>query len=174
MILWLIGYRCTGKSTLARLVAERLRWRWIDADAEIERRAGKSIAAIFAEDGEPAFRDLEAEVIAELARRDRLAAATGGGAPMRPESRRVISGSGTVVWLRAEPTTILARLRADDRTADRRPPLSNSGPLEEIMQILEARSPIYKQLADVTIHTDRRKPAELAEEIIAYCKLNIQ
>ena len=60
MILTLIGYRATGKTTLARLLAERLGWDWIDADVEIERRAGKSIARIFAEEGEPAFRDLEA------------------------------------------------------------------------------------------------------------------
>ena len=72
MILTLIGYRATGKTTLARLLAERLDWDWIDADVEIERRAGKSIARIFAEDGEPVFRNIEAQVIADLCRRDRL------------------------------------------------------------------------------------------------------
>ena len=80
MILTLIGYRAVGKTTLAKLLAERLGWDWIDADVEIERRAGKSIARIFAEEGEPAFRDLEAKVIADLCRRDRLVLAAGGGA----------------------------------------------------------------------------------------------
>ena len=88
MILTLIGYRATGKTTLAGLLAERLGWDWIDADVEIERRAGKSIACIFAEDGEPAFRDLEAQVIADLCRRDRLVLAAGGGAPCGPKAAR--------------------------------------------------------------------------------------
>ena len=99
MLLTLIGYRATGKTTLARLLAERLGWDWIDADVEIERRAGKSIARIFAEQGEPAFRDLEAQVIADLCRRDRLVLAAGGGAPLRPESRRAMREAGKVVWL---------------------------------------------------------------------------
>ena len=79
-ILILIGYRATGKTTLARLLAQRLGWDWIDADVEIERQAGKSIARMFAEDGEPAFRDLEARVIADLCGRPRLVLAAGGGA----------------------------------------------------------------------------------------------
>ncbi len=78
LMLSLIGYRATGKTTLAKLLAERLGWEWLDADAEIERAAGKSIARIFAEDGEPAFRDLEARVVADLCRRERLVLATGG------------------------------------------------------------------------------------------------
>ncbi len=82
MIVSLIGYRATGKTTLARLVAERLGWDWIDADAEIERRAGKSVSRIFAEDGEPAFRAIEVQVIAELCRRDRWVLAAGGGAAL--------------------------------------------------------------------------------------------
>ncbi|MHB8901788.1 MAG: shikimate kinase, partial [Thermoguttaceae bacterium] len=72
MNLTLIGYRATGKTTLARLLAERLGWDWIDADVEIERVAGKTIARIFAEDGEPVFRDIEARVIADLTGRSNL------------------------------------------------------------------------------------------------------
>ncbi len=87
MIITLIGYRATGKTTLAKLLAERLDWPWIDADAEIERRAGKSIAEIFADDGEPAFRDLEAQVIADLCREDQLVLSAGGGAPLREAAR---------------------------------------------------------------------------------------
>jgi len=94
MILTLIGYRATGKTTLGRLLAQRLGWDWIDADVEIERRADKSIGQIFADDGEPAFRDLEARVIADLCRRDRLVLAAGGGAPLRPESRMAMREAG--------------------------------------------------------------------------------
>lgn len=166
MILSLIGYRATGKTTLAKLLAERLGWDWIDADVEIEHRAGKSIARIFSEDGEPAFRDLEATVVADLCRRDRLVLAAGGGAPLRPENRQSMRTAGKVVWLTARPETIFARMTDDATTADRRPPLSDRSGLEEIVQLLAQREPIYREVADLIVDTEGKPPAELAEEII--------
>jgi shikimate kinase len=130
MILTLIGYRATGKTTLARLLAQRLGWDWIDADVEIERRAGKAIARIVAEDGEPAFRDLEAAAIADLCGRTRLVVAAGGGAPRRLESRDAMRAAGKVVWLTARPETILARMSGDATTASRRPALTDRTGLE--------------------------------------------
>jgi len=171
MILTLIGYRATGKTTLARLLAERLGWNWIDADVEIERRAGKSIARIFAEDGEPAFRDLEAQVIADLCRRTRLVLAAGGGAPMRPESRRAMRQGGKVVWLMARPETILQRMSADATTADRRPSLTGKSPLKEIVDLLRRREPIYQESADLRIDTEAKTAAQVAAEILAQLKL---
>jgi len=167
MLLILIGYRATGKTTLARLLAERLGCDWIDADVEIERRAGKSIARIFAEDGEPAFRDLEAEVIADLCRRDRLVLAAGGGAPMRRGSRRAMREHGTVIWLVAQPETILARITADATTAARRPNLTDRGPLEEIIHLLVAREPIYRRSAHLVVDTEGKTPERIADEILA-------
>jgi shikimate kinase len=178
MILTLIGYRATGKTTLARLVAGRIAWDWIDADTEIERRAGKSISRIFAEDGEPAFRDLEAGVISEFCRRNRLVLAAGGGAPLRPENRRAMRAGGKVVWLTARPETILARMAADATTAARRPSLTDRPALEEIIQLLARREPIYSEAADLIVDTEGRQPAEVAEEIIktmqiGHCKMQI-
>ena len=166
MILTLVGYRATGKTTLARLLAERLGWDWIDADVEIEHRAGKSIARIFAEDGEPAFRDMEAQVIADLCRRDRLVLAAGGGAPLRPESRRAMREAGKVVWLTARPETILARMATDATTVARRPNLTDRTPLEEIVELLKARETVYRELADWAVDTEGRTPTELAADII--------
>jgi shikimate kinase len=166
MNLVLIGYRATGKTTLARLLAERLGWSWLDADVEIERRAGKSIARIFAEEGEPAFRDLEAQVIADLCRRQQLVLAAGGGAPLRAENRRAMHAGGRVVWLTASPETILARMSADATTATRRPSLTDQGPLEEIVQLLARREPIYQETADWTVPTEGRTPKQLVEEIL--------
>jgi shikimate kinase len=166
MILTLIGYRATGKTTLAELLARRLGWEWVDADVEIERRAGKSIAQIFAEDGEPAFRDLEAQVIADLCRRDRLVLAAGGGAPMREENRLTIRQSGKVVWLTARPETILKRMSGDAATAERRPSLTGHAPLEEIVQLLARREPMYRETADFTVDTENRTPQELTAEIL--------
>src|SRR5262245_29272304 len=86
----LSSYRGTGQSTLARELANRLHYDWADADDIIEQRAGKSIAAIFADAGEPAFRDLEAQVVEELAIRNRVVAALGGGAVLRQSNRAAI------------------------------------------------------------------------------------
>jgi shikimate kinase len=166
MILTLIGYRATGKTTLAQLVAQRLGWDWIDADVEIERRAGKTIARIFAEDGEPAFRDLEAAVIADLCGRDRLVLAAGGGAPMRAESRQAMRAGGKVVWLTARPETIFTRMFGDATTAARRPSLTGKDPLAEIVELLERREPTYREAADFVVDTEGRTPDELAVNIL--------
>jgi shikimate kinase len=163
----LIGYRATGKTTLARLLAEKLGWTWVDADVEIEHRAGKSIARIFAEEGEPVFRDLEAEVIADLCGRDRLVLAAGGGAPLRPESRRAMRHSGQVVWLTAQPETIHSRMCGDTTTAARRPSLTEKGPLEEISHLLAVREPIYHESCHHAIETEGKTPDRLVDEILA-------
>ncbi|MEN6459128.1 MAG: shikimate kinase [Thermoguttaceae bacterium] len=168
MLLALIGYRATGKTTLAKLLAERLGWAWIDADPEIERVAGQSIERIFAERGEPAFRDLESQVIADLCRRDRLVLATGGGAPLRPENRHALRTAGKIVWLRARPETILARMTADPITPARRPNLTDKSPLAEIVQLLEVRTPLYEELADLAVDTEGKSPDELAAEILTW------
>jgi shikimate kinase len=166
MNLTLIGYRATGKTSLARLLAERLGWDWIDADVEVERRAGKSIARIFAEDGEPAFRDLEAEVTAELLGRGRLVLASGGGAPMRPETRQAMRGGGRVVWLQARPETIHRRMGGDETTAARRPDLTDRGGLQEIVDLLGRREPIYRQTAHLEVDTEGKDLEALADEIL--------
>jgi len=166
MFLTLIGYRATGKTTLARLLAERLGWDWVDADVEIERRAGKSIARIFAEDGEAAFRALEVAITADLCRRERLVLAAGGGAPLREENRRAMKAAGPVGWLRALPETIHQRMAADATTAVRRPNLTAGGGLAEIVELLRRREPIYQEAAAVEIDTEGRSPEQLVAEIV--------
>ena len=171
MNLILIGYRATGKTTLARLLAGRLGWHWTDADVEIERKAGKSIKRIFAEDGEPAFRDLEAQVIADLCNRQDLVLAAGGGAPLREDSRRLMRQSGSVVWLVARPETILARMSADATTPGRRPNLTDQPPLEEIVHLLARREPIYRESAHLVVDTEGKTPERLADEILQRLEL---
>jgi shikimate kinase len=165
-MLTLIGYRATGKTTVARILAQRLGWEWIDADIEIERRAGKSIARIFAEDGEPAFRDLEVEVTGDLCQQPRLVLAAGGGAPMRAENRLAMGNGGTVVWLKALPETIHRRMTGDATTAGRRPDLTAQGGLDEIVQLLARREPIYEETADFAIDTENKTPEAIAAEIL--------
>jgi shikimate kinase len=162
----LIGYRATGKTTLAQELARRLGWQWIDADVEIERRAGKTIARIFAEDGEPAFRDLEALVIDDLCQHSRLVLAAGGGAPLRADNREALRRAGTVVWLTAAVDTIFARMFGDATTASRRPSLTDKDPRQEIVDLLDARTPIYRQTAHLTVDTEGRTPEEIVDEVV--------
>jgi shikimate kinase len=162
----LIGYRGVGKSAVAKLLALRLGWDWIDADVEIELRAGKSIAEIFADDGEPVFRDLESAVVAELAQRPHVVIALGGGAVLREQNQAALE-SCSVVWLRASVDTILARIGADPATAARRPNLTIAGGRAEVESLLSAREPIYRRIAAIAVDTDDKTPAAVAEAILA-------
>jgi shikimate kinase len=164
--IFLIGYRGTGKSTVARLLAERLKWDSIDADDEVEIRAGKTIAGIFAQQGERSFRDLEANVVAALCRRQRVVISLGGGAILREESRQAVRRAGQVVWLTAEVDTIESRLAADATTAQRRPNLTAAGGRAEIEVHLAEREPKYRECATLVVVTDGKTSAEVADEIM--------
>ncbi len=96
MFIALIGYRGCGKTAVAQLAALRLGWDWVDADVEIELRAAKSIAAIFADAGEQKFRDLESAMLGELIQRDRCAMALGGGVVLREENRRLLRNASEI------------------------------------------------------------------------------
>ncbi len=164
--IFLIGYRGTGKTTVARLVARRLGRESIDADAEIERRAGKLIAAVFAEDGEPAFRAIESAVIADLARTG-LVVSTGGGAILSEANRAAMQAAGPIVWLTASVDTIAKRIAADAATARLRPNLTAVGGRAEIEAVLAYRTPIYKACATFVVDTEGKDPAAVADEIVA-------
>lgn len=166
--LFLIGYRGCGKSTVGRLLAERLGWASIDSDDEVERAAGKAIAAIFAEDGEPAFRDLEEATVRDLSERDDTVISLGGGAVLREPTRAVLAAAGPVVWLTAPAETLAARIAGDAATGDRRPSLTGLSGLAEVERVLAQREPIYKQCANVAIETGERPPAAIADEIATW------
>jgi shikimate kinase len=164
---FLIGYRGTWKSTIAPLLAERLGYDWIDADDELELRAGKSIAQIFADDGENKFRDLEVEIVAKLSKRSRTVVALGGGAILREANRAVIRTAGPVVWLTANVETLAARIAADKTTAARRPSLTKFAGRAEIEAVLAERTPIYRECATLVVDTEGKTPAQAADEIVA-------
>ncbi|CAN5789270.1 shikimate kinase AroK [soil metagenome] len=164
----LIGYRGSGKSTVGRLLADRLGRPFVDADKEIEARAGRSIASIFANQGEAAFRDLEAAVLLDLiGRTDGAVLATGGGVILRESNREALRRYGFVAWLTADPETLVKRLGSDPAG---RPALTSSGLLGEINEVLESRSPLYRAVADLSVDTSKDHPAEVAEAVLVAWK----
>lgn len=162
----LVGYRGTGKSTVGRLVADALGWAFVDADAELESRAGRSVREIFAEQGEPAFREMESAVLADLLARERLVLATGGGVVLRADNRERLRGA-FVVWLTASVEVIDARLCGDPSTAARRPALTGLPAREEIVRLLAEREPLYREVADAVVDAADPSPDAVASRILA-------
>jgi shikimate kinase len=167
MVITLIGYRGSGKSAVAAPLAARLGWTWCDADDEIERRAGKSIREIFADDGESHFRELERLVLAELLGKNRLIVAAGGGAVLNEETRCRMQNAGPVVWLQAGVELLERRIRDDRATAERRPNLTLHGGRREIEETLSRREPLYRECATVTVATDSLSIDEVVEQVFA-------
>lgn len=164
----LIGYRGTGKTTVAALLAERLGCAWLDADVRLEEKLGCSIAAFIGARGEPAFRDEEAALLGELLEHFPGVVATGGGVVLRPANRELLRRLGRpVVWLTAPAGVIRGRLAADPTTQSRRPALAGGDPLAEVAQALSDREPLYRACADVVIDGAVDPPSIVAERIIA-------
>lgn len=164
MLITLIGYRGSGKTTVARALAERLGWDWVDADDLIEIRAGRTIREIFAAEGEPGFRRREREALAELLDGERHVLAAGGGAILDPETRRQMKAAGPVVWLQASVGVLASRIDGDAATAERRPNLAGGG-VDEITRLLAEREPLYRECASHSIYTDRLSVDEIVERI---------
>ena len=169
----LIGYRGTGKSTVGMRLARRLKWDWVDADNEVELRAGRSIKDIFATEGEPSFRKLEREVIVDLLGRDHLVLSTGGGAILNEETRRDLQAAGPVIWLNASVETIAARILGDSSTASRRPKLTATGGILEIRELMANREPFYRDCASIVVQTDGMAMADVVKTILAQLPANL-
>ena len=162
----LIGFMGTGKTSVGRLVAELLRFDFLDTDELIQSNTGRTIADIFAQDGEPAFRALERQVVAQLARHEKTVIATGGGLPTNPENLALLRTYALVVCLCAPPEKIWERVRHQSH----RPLLLDADPQKKIRDLLKLRDPFYRQ-ADVLINTDQRSAREVAQQIALQFKL---
>jgi shikimate kinase len=158
----LVGMMGAGKSTVGRRLAARLGLNFVDADAEIEAAAGMSIPEIFAEHGEPYFRDGEARVIARLLDGGACVIATGGGAWMRAETRERIRAKGISVWLKADSDVLLRRVK---RRSDR-PLLQTTDPAATIEKLVAERYPLYAE-ADLTLLSREVPHDRIVDECIA-------
>jgi len=157
----LIGFMGTGKTAVGRRVAARLGCPFVDTDTLIEERAGRPIPRIFAEDGEAAFRQLEAEVVDAAAGRDGVVIATGGGVVLRPENMARLRQTGVIVALRADPKAILARVGGSVR------PLLAGDPEGSIRRLLAERDVLYGE-ADLAVDTTALSPEDAAARVIAF------
>ena len=169
-IIWLTGYRGTGKTTAGEILARKLGWDFVDADAFLEFVAGIPVREIFRVRGEGAFRDLEERVTLELSSRTNTVVSTGGGVILREANRRVLRESGLVVWLRAPAKLLQERIEADTTTVDRRPNLTSQGGLAEIETLLFMREPLYRNVATIHLDTSALSPEEVADRILASWK----
>ena len=163
--IYLIGYRCTGKSTVGRKMADRLDLGFADTDALITAKEKRSIARIVADQGWPYFRNLEKNCLAQLAARPDTVVATGGGIILHPDNIARMQVSGQIVWLQASPGTIMNRLAQDPATAASRPALTQQAVPEEIRATLAERTGYYHRAADWSLPTDTASPDELVTQI---------
>jgi shikimate kinase len=159
----LMGYRGTGKSTVGRLLAVRLGRELVSTDAEIVRRAQRTIPEIVAQEGWQFFRDMESDVCRELASLDQLIIDTGGGAIFRAQNVEALKKNSTVFWLTASVETIAKRIGGDKQ----RPSLTGTKSfVDEIQDVLRERTPKYQAAADHRIVTDNRSVTQLVETIL--------
>jgi shikimate kinase len=162
----LYGFMGVGKTTIGKLLATRLNYEFIDMDTEIEKRMGMPISKIFQIHGEIKFRQIEAQLVEELSRRDRLVIACGGGAIADPDNAEALRGSAKMVYLTASIEEIIRRTSLDNS----RPLLDVPNLTEVASSLLEKRKPIYLQYAEATVDTTGRTPDEIASTIMEELK----
>lgn len=161
----LIGYRCTGKTSVGKKLSGRLGLPFFDTDDLIIERAGMPISKIVEKGGWDLFRRKEKEAIEELSSMRESIIATGGGAFDDHENREALKRNGLFVWLAADVKTIMERMLADQDSPARRPSLSHNDIETETAMILKKREPTYRELADLTIDTSEKDIDPIADEI---------
>jgi shikimate kinase len=167
MNIFLIGYRCTGKSTVGKRVAEKLNWKFMDADAELVSDQGLSIAQLVSQSGWQTFRRIEKSVLARLCQSECQVIATGGGVVLDEENVRCMKHNGPVIWLRATPETVYTRMIHDQNTLASRPALTNGKLLDEIKETLSDRQPLYELAMSGFVDTDNKSADAVCTEILS-------
>jgi shikimate kinase len=159
----LVGYRGTGKTAVGEKLAKILSWPLLQLDDMIVQRAGCSISKIVEKSGWDYFRDLESEAVAKAANKDSCIIDTGGGVILREQNVALLKENGILFWLKADPDTIISRIKDD---ANRPSLTGNKSFIEEVQEILQQRTPLYQMAQDVTIETSGRTIDSIADEIV--------
>lgn len=155
--IFLIGYRATGKSTVGKILAHLLSWKFFDTDEEIEKYTSKSIKQIFETYGEEKFREIESEVLEKISRNENIVVSTGGGIILKEKNREILK-QGFVVLLESEIKTIIERMKKDNN----RPALTNLPLEEEIKKTLSERQILYQEIFHIKILNENTNPENLA------------
>jgi len=158
----LVGPMGAGKSTIGRMLAKEIGYRFLDSDRIIEDRCGANIPWIFDVEGEDGFRQRETAMLRELAEEESTVLATGGGAVMRPENHELLKKASVVVYLRTSIEQQVERTRKDRN----RPLLQNDDPEAVLRKLFAIRDPIYTELADIVMHTDRKSPRLVVRQLV--------
>ncbi|MEE2659188.1 MAG: shikimate kinase [Candidatus Latescibacterota bacterium] len=161
----LVGYRAAGKSTLGRLVAERLGWPYLDIDRGIDEYSGKTIKALYEEDGDTAYRDVESQVVAEMCAQDERVIAFGAGSLIRKSNREHARRGSLIFYLKVSPEVLWERICADPGSEETRPKLSSGG-LAEVVEMLAQRAPVYRECANEVLD-GTQPPEQLADRVAA-------
>ena len=159
--IFLVGLMGAGKTSVGKLLAQRLRKQFFDCDQEVERTTGVKIAVIFEIEGEGGFRVRESKMLAELARRQNVLIATGGGAVLSEANRRLLTSNGIVVYLRAAPADLWRRTRHDKQ----RPLLNTEDRMGRIEELFAQRDPLYREIADIIVDTGSQSLGALAGRV---------
>lgn len=165
MKIFLIGYRCTGKTTIGQILAKSILIDFIDIDQIIEKESKLNIALIVKKYGWDYFRSLEKKALFNTKYSDNLIVATGGGIVMDHENLNFIKNSGFCIWLDADIKTILKRLQNDAQTALSRPSLTDNTLLEETKKLLNSRKPLYEKSSHMKIDTAGKTPHKIVNII---------
>ncbi|MDA3902203.1 MAG: shikimate kinase [Desulfuromusa sp.] len=163
----LTGFMGTGKTTVGRLLAERIGYKFFDTDALIEAQIGQTISKFFQTQGEAAFRKLESELVEKLAQQKELVIATGGGLVLNPGNVAVLGATGKIICLTAQPEEILARVA---KQQDVRPLLQERDPQAKIIALLQQRDAVYQQFPQLS--TSKRTPEELVNMLLKHTSLS--
>ena len=166
----LIGPMGSGKSTIGKIIAQRLHREFQDSDHFIEERTGVDIARIFDVEGEQGFRDRESNALIELLNDNDRVIATGGGSVLRGENQQLLKQKGYIVFLDTSLNQQMQRLARDKK----RPLLQTENPRQRLEALLDERRPIYLDLADLTVKTDKRVARRLAADIINQLPENLK
>jgi shikimate kinase len=167
MNIFLIGYRCTGKSTVGRKLAEKLNWQFVDADVELVSDQGASIDRIVFQSGWEGFRRIEKSVLARLCTSENQVIATGGGVVLDSENVQCMKKNGPVIWLRATPETIYRRMIRDQNTVASRPALTDKKLWDEILETLSLREPLYETAMSGFVETDGKTLEAVCSEVLS-------
>jgi len=154
MNFYLIGYRCTGKTTVGKTLAAKLGRPFVDADTLVMEYAGRSIRDIVVADGWEEFRRLECRVMDQIDRRDRCVVATGGGVVLDGANVRCMKNRGICIWLKASPDIIASRMQGDPASDAQRPALTDHGSTMEICREMAVREPLYRKASHYEVDTD--------------------